>query len=159
MLAGRPSNDKAAHWSVIRPFVKWHFWFWKIGGRQLSHCLWVSISGFIFHKDSRYVRCIFIFSYWSLGHLLPETRITLDIAACSVAIWFLRRSVAQIWVWPVLVRRAHQLHMNLQSFVPAWFPKRPCLNGCFNWMISNLYMGVSLNGGTPNLHPKKWSFF
>ena len=29
-LAGRPSNEKAADRSVIRPFVKGHVWFWKI---------------------------------------------------------------------------------------------------------------------------------
>ena len=25
----------------------------------------------------------------------------------------------------------------------TWYPKQPFLNGCFNWMIPNLYLGDS----------------
>ena len=37
-----------------------------------------------------------------------------------------------------------------QLWVAAWNPKQPFINGCFNWMIPNLYIG---NGWkSPNIH-------
>ena len=29
----------------------------------------------------------------------------------------------------------------ISGFITAWNPKQPFINGCFNWMIPNLYIG------------------
>ena len=41
----------------------------------------------------------------------------------------------------LLVRGAMRSRKCMKRWIPSWNPKQPFINGCFNWMIPNLYIG------------------
>ena len=53
------------------------------------------------------------------------------------SIGFAKHSQWQRWV----ATRGFCIFLHCFVMITAWNPKQPFINGCFNWMIPNLYLG------------------
>ena len=125
----------------------------KLGGQSADLCGRIR-SRFLFSQGT----CFYMFG-WGLWKIYAQ--VLKKIRRCCLLSSWNASLMQPVFVktrklsrdWPVSWEKCWSFgawSKCFLSFKETWNPKQPFINGCFNWMIPNLYIG---NGWkSPNIH-------
>ena len=108
-------------------------WLRKLNFRHVKKPFFLDISGMVKSKNNGCISPIVVTPFRKLRWLNGKSQ-------------FLNRKyvLKSWWIFHCHVSFRQEPWNSLEKKRKPWNPKQPLINGCFNWMIPNLYIG---NGG------------